>query len=217
MTRKLVHLAVGKPKEIQYGEDKTMYSGIGKSAIKEVYLSKEGFHHDGVANTKFHGGPDRAVCFYSYEHYSMWEREYGVILPKAAFGENVTAINMHEKDVCIGGVYQLGEAIVQVSQGRIPCQTITKRTTIDLSRVIDTGYTGFFCRVLSEGVVREDSPIDLLESHPNNVTILYANQVFFHQKNNVKGMERILKVEPLAEVWREKLTKRLEKIVSIVD
>ena len=50
--------------------------------------------------------------------------------PASAFGENITVTNMLESDVCIGDTYQLGEAIIQVTQARVPCSTISKRLGI---------------------------------------------------------------------------------------
>ncbi len=110
-------LAVGMPKELQYGQGKTVTTGIHKTETKEVYLSIEGFERDDVADKKNHGGPDRAVCLYPIEHYKKWEDELGKALPTAAFGENLTVANMNEADVCIGDIYKVGDAVIQITQG----------------------------------------------------------------------------------------------------
>ncbi|SEM82569.1 MOSC domain-containing protein [Lihuaxuella thermophila] len=211
---RLVSLSIGLPQTIKTGDHKELTTGICKQAVDEVFLSREGFHGDGVANRAFHGGPERAVCVYSHEHYSYWEQEFQVRLPSAAFGENLTVTRMLERDVCIGDIYQVGDAVVQVSQGRIPCDTISKRNGIPtlLTRIIEEGYTGFFCRVLREGTVRKDSPIRLLERHPRQVSVLFANQIFFHRKGDAEGIKKILAVKELAPVWRELLANRLEKL-----
>jgi MOSC domain-containing protein YiiM len=212
----LVYLSVGKPQTMTYGDGKEMQTGICKEEVAEVFLSKDGFRGDDVAHKEFHGGPDRAVCVYSYEHYAFWENEYNVTFPHSALGENITVANMLEKDVYIGDIYQLGDAIIQVTQGRIPCSTISKRLNVPdiLGRIVETGYTGYLCRVLKEGYVKKDSKITLLERHPKQVSILFANEVYFHRPKDIDGMRRILEVEELADVWREKLTKRLEKLIK---
>ena len=137
-----------------------------KEPTEEAFLSKDGFLGDDVADLKHHGGPDRAVCVYSYEHYALWEEEFQTTLPASTFGENITVTNMLERDVCIGDTYQLGEAIIQVTQARVPCSTISKRLGIPgiLPRIVATGYTGYLCRVLQEGTVRQDSKITLSKS-----------------------------------------------------
>ncbi|MED2766090.1 MOSC domain-containing protein [Bacillus thuringiensis] len=210
----LIHFSTGKPKTIQYAEDKEMTTGICKQLVEDAFLSKDGFRGDGVADLRFHGGPDRAVCVYPYEHYELWENEFHTSLPTSAFGENITVANMLEQDVYIGDVYQLGDAIVQVTQGRIPCSTISKRLSIPgiLPRIVETGYTGYLCRVLQEGTVRKDSQITLLERHPHQVSILFANEVYFHRRKDIEGMESIIAVPELAEDWRKSLTERLEKL-----
>ncbi|MFX3625423.1 MAG: MOSC domain-containing protein [Ectobacillus sp.] len=212
--RKLIHLSVGFPKAMEFGDNQTMETGICKEAVDIAFLAKGGFQGDSVANTKYHGGPDRAVCIYPYEHYSMWGQEFGLQLPPAAFGENVTVTHMTEHDVCLGDIYQIGEAVIQVTQGRIPCDTISKRLNIPtiLSRIVETGYTGYLCRVLTEGYVRKESPIKLLRQHPAQISVLYANEVYFLRPKDAEAMEKILEVEELADVWREKLRARLHAL-----
>ncbi|MDM5156626.1 MOSC domain-containing protein [Bacillus sp. DX1.1] len=210
----LVHFSIGKPKQMQYGEEKEMTTGICKQLTEEAFLSKDGFRGDGVADLRFHGGPDRAVCVYPYEHYALWEQEFQTTLPSSTFGENITVTNMLEHDVFIGDTYQLGEAIIQVTQGRIPCSTISKRLGIPgiLPRIVETGYTGYLCRVLQEGIVQKDSQIQLLERHPEQVSILFSNEVYFHRRKDREGMEKIIAVPELAADWRKQLTDRLEKL-----
>ncbi|ENQ3105395.1 MOSC domain-containing protein YiiM [Bacillus sp. 491mf] len=210
----LIHFSIGKPKTMQYAENKEMTSGICKQLVEDAFLSTDGFRGDGVADLRFHGGPDRAVCVYPYEHYDLWENEFHISLPSSAFGENVTVTHMLEQDVCIGDIYQLGDAIVQVTQGRIPCSTISKRLGISgiLPRIVETGFTGYLCRVLQEGMVRKDSQITLLERHPHQVSILFANEIYFRGQKDVEGMEKIIAVPELAEEWRKSLMTRIEKL-----
>ena len=197
----LVHFSTGKPKQMKYGEDKEMITGICKDPTEEAFLSKDGFLGDDVADLKHHGGPDRAVCVYPYEHYALWEEEFQTTLPASTFGENITVTNMLERDVCIGDTYQLGEAIIQVTQARVPCSTISKRLGIPgiLPRIVATGYTGYLCRVLQEGTVRKDSKITLLERPSNNVSVLFSNEIYFHNRKDKDGIEKILAVQELAD------------------
>ncbi|WP_100009790.1 MOSC domain-containing protein [Lentibacillus sediminis] len=211
---KLINLATGLPKKMQYGQDKEMMTGIQKELVEEAFLSKTGFDRDDVADKKNHGGMDRAVCVYPYEHYAQWEQEFDRPLPAAAFGENLTITGMLEKDVCIGDTYQLGEAVIQITQGRIPCSTINKRTGIPtlLQRFVGTGYSGYLCRVLEEGTVRMDAEVKLIQRHPERVPVHAATMIHLHGRNDREGMERVLQVDELADKWRKKLEKRLGKL-----
>ncbi|RSL30190.1 MOSC domain-containing protein [Salibacterium salarium] len=207
------HLAVGLPKQMEYQEDKQVRTGIQKEIIEEAFLSQSGFQEDDVADKKNHGGFDRAVCVYPHKHYRKWEQEFDTKLEKAAFGENLTVKDMWEGNVYIGDTYEIGEAVIQVTQGRIPCDTINKRTGIShlLQRIIETGYTGFLCRVMQSGKVREGDQLKIIDTNPHRVSVLYALQTYFHDPSNKEAIEKILAVEPLADSWRKKLENRLNK------
>jgi MOSC domain-containing protein YiiM len=211
---KIHNLAVGLPKTLKYGNGKEMQTAIEKQAVDEVFLSKEGFRGDRVADLIHHGGPDRAVCIYPAEHYPLWENEFQKPLPPATFGENLTVSGMLEQDVYIGDIFRIGEAVVQVTQGRVPCHTIDRRLEMTplMKRMVKTGFTGYMCRVLEEGEVRADSGIKLMESHPEQISVLYANEVNFHRPKDIEGMMKTLKVDALAEEWRKHFEKRLEKL-----
>ncbi|MBP2079166.1 MOSC domain-containing protein [Oceanobacillus polygoni] len=213
-TIEIKHLSIGLPKKMKYGNGKEINTGIRKQTTEEAFLTKDGFKGDGVSDLNNHGGLDRAVCVYPYEHYLLWEKEFGNPLQPATFGENLTVTNMLEKAVCVGDIFRLGEAVIQVTQGRVPCSTITKRTSNSalLKRMVQTGFTGYLCRVLEEGVVRKDSNMTLLESHPRKVSILYGNEIYFHKQKDIEGIKKVLAVEELADKWREVLMDRLSKL-----
>ena len=207
-------LAIGMPRTLHTKEGKEFVSAIHKRQSTEVFLSIEGFQGDGIADTKHHGGPDRAVCMYPVEHYAIWEKEFDCALPPSTFGENLTVSGMLEEDICIGDIFKVGEAIVQVTQGRVPCSTISQRTGMPklMKRMIQTGFTGYLCRVLEEGIIRFDSPITILQQDPQQVSILYANEVYFQRPKDREGLKRILEVDALAEEWKEMLKKRLNTL-----
>lgn len=120
---------------------------------------------------------------------------------------------MLEADVHIGDIFRLGDAVIQVTQSRITCSTITKRTNLPflLKRMIEIGYTGYLCRVLEEGMVRYDSEITLLERQPKEVSVLFTNQVYFHSQKDIGGIQKILAVPELADKWRASIARRLNK------
>ncbi|WP_025784027.1 MOSC domain-containing protein [Sporosarcina sp. D27] len=208
----LVTLSTSLPKQISTSKGKELVTGICKETIQEAFLSVDGFKGDDVADKKHHGGPDRAVCMYPHEHYAKWNDEFECVLPPAAFGENITAVGMTEAEVCIGDIFTLGDAIIQVTQGRIPCNTIDQRLGHPMMKnMIQTGFTGYLCRVLKEGMVRSEDQISLHKSDTHGVTVLEANTIYFHDTKNIEGIRRVLAIDALAEDWRDKFGKRLEK------
>ncbi|CAM5796719.1 MULTISPECIES: MOSC domain-containing protein [Brevibacillus] len=208
---KLVSLNVGKPERFFY-QGKEVLTGMFKQpAAETLFLSAVNLTGDGQADLVHHGGPEKAVCVYAHEHYAYWEERLNRKLPYAAFGENLTVAGMLETNVCIGDTYQLGEAIVQVTQPRQPCHKLAKR--YDLPQlalwVQETGYTGFYFRVLQEGNVSPASEITLIERHPAGITVAEANHIMHRDKNNREAAERILAVAELSENWRKTFQKRL--------
>lgn len=207
-------LNIGLPKkEIFHGKEIT--TGIGKRPVSgAVNLGKLGFEGDGVADAKNHGGIDKAACVYSLDYYPHWEETLGVKMPPAAFGENLTVSNLKEDDVCIGDIFELGAAMVQVSQPRQPCKTLAARFgRKDLAKlVVDSGYTGFYFRVLKEGIVKSGSPLILRKRDPHEVSIAFANYIFHHDCKNRNGIAKILAVPALSEAWQRSLQDLSRKI-----
>jgi MOSC domain-containing protein YiiM len=203
----MISLAIGKPMEYIW-EQKNEKSAIGKNVVKTAKLNKSGFVSDDVANHEFHGGIDRAVCVYPYEHYSKWEKLFNKKLRLPAFGENITAAGMTEAEVHIGDIYKIGDTVIQVTQGRVPCSTISSfnQEKEFLKLVFDTSLTGYFCRVIEEGTINIDSKIELVEQHPLKVSVLFAAQTLFHNHDK-KAIEKILQVEEMAEDWKQRFLK----------
>lgn len=114
----VISLNVGKPVTVDY-RGKPLETGIYKlPAEGPVRLHAEGFDGDGQADLVNHGGVNRAVCVYPIEHYTFWEEHLGKQLAYSAFGENITVSGLLETEVCIGDVYEIGTALLQVSQPR---------------------------------------------------------------------------------------------------
>lgn len=206
-------LNVGRPKtEVFFGKE--IFTGICKTPVSgPLRLGRLGFEGDGVGDMKHHGGDDKAVCLYGFEHYPYWEDVLGITLSVAAFGENLTITGLSEEDVCIGDVFDLGTAVVQVSQPRQPCSTLAARYgRADMVRlVVDSGRTGFYCRVLGEGIVEKDSTFVLKEGDPHKITVSFANRIYHHNKKNCEDIMKVLDVPALSESWRSSFEELAKK------
>lgn len=212
---KIVSLNVGKPKMVQM-DGKEVETGYYKKPVQdEIYLAKLNFEGDGQAEA-YHGGVDKAVCVYPYEHYPYWEQQLNRKLPAVAFGENVTVTGMLETDVHIGDTFSIGQAIVQITQPRRPCHKIAGRHAVkDLTAcVLNSGYTGYYLRVLEEGSVGPDSLIERLSIDPGQISVAFANDSLYRNKNNMDDIRRILEVGALSESWRLKFSTKLEKLTA---
>ncbi|MRX71984.1 MOSC domain-containing protein [Bacillus lacus] len=209
----IISLSKGKPKKLM-SDGRSFISGIAKTAEKELFVTGTEITGDAVANTSFHGGADRVVCVYSHEHYTYWEKELGLPLQQAAFGENLTVSGMVEDQVCVGDRFSIGTAILEVSQGRFPCVTINLYNSQNqlLQSIFETGYTGYFFRVVKEGKIEtEDIPIRIFE-HPAKLSVAFIHHIFFHDKKNAEAIFDILQLDELAEEWKRKFLKLQEKL-----
>ncbi|KPV56832.1 cytoplasmic protein [Paenibacillus sp. A3] len=208
---KIVSLNVGKPQSVPF-EKKEVSTGIYKQPVEgEVFLSSLNFDGDGQADLVHHGGVDKAVCVYPYEHYAYWSKQLGRELQYGAFGENLTTQGLLEDDLCIGDTFRVGGAVLQVSQPRQPCFKLSVKYGVPKLPlwVQNTGYTGYYFRVLQEGNVAAGDELILLERHPHGRTVTFANRIMHHEKHNAEGMRSMLAVDQLADSWRETFEKRL--------
>lgn len=208
----IVSINVGLPAVLLH-KGKEVTSGIGKQPVYQpVHLNMLNFEGDGQADLRHHGGPDKAVCVYPSEHFPYWERVHGRTFGPGAFGENLTTQGILESNVCIGDVFRLDEAIVQVTQPRQPCFKLSvKYDWPKLPLLVqETGFTGYYFRVLKAGNVKLDAALVLQERISEAATVSYANQLMHVDKQNRKGMEQLLRNPALSESWRKTFMKRLD-------
>ncbi len=197
-------LHVGKPADMAF-QNQTIRTGINKNPIHEaLYLGNENFVGDGQADRKNHGGPDKAVCVYCEPNYTYWKNEHRLAFEYGAFGENVTLGQAEESAIRVGDIYQLGEAVVQVSQPRKPCYKVgAKHKLKHLPKLMeDTGFTGFYLRVIEEGWVEPNVNMQLLES-ADQLSIADINDIYFHQRDDQASLRRIMDIPELATAWRK--------------
>jgi len=206
-------LNIGLPKKELFGGREFM-TGICKSPVPgPLRLGKSGFEGDGVGDLKHHGGPDKAVCVYSTDHYPHWEGVLGTVLPPAPFGENLSVSGLTEDAVCIGDVFAVGTALVQVSQPRQPCKTLAARYgRSDLIKLVtESGRTGFYLRVLREGTVEKGAVLIPQEKDAHGITVAFANRILHHDRSDCPGISRVLEVPALSASWRKSFLELREK------
>jgi MOSC domain-containing protein YiiM len=213
MNGKVVSLNIKLPETVT-ASGRSFFTGYNKIPQQEpVFLHKTQFEGDGVGNTVHHGGLDQAVCVYPFEYYEKWNAELQLNKPLVipSFGENITPLGFLEDDVCIGDVFQMGKAVVQITQPRQPCNTlasILNRPDM-IKRVVDTGRTGYYLRVLKEGFVTAGDEMVRIEKHPAGITVTEANQIKYGFEKNPAKIRRLIDVKELAENFRKSLLKKV--------
>lgn len=193
--------------------DQQWESGIFKTKVQEpLWLSKTGLTGDEVADTKNHGGPEKAIFAYPIIHYAFWKEEVGIKdIEIGGMGENLAVHFMDEHSVCIGDTYQFCDSVIQVSQPRQPCWKPARRfRKLDFALSIQKiGKTGWYFRVLKEGVVQGDRELELLERPYPQWTIAACNEIMHDKNAERKLTEALYSCEYLAESWKQTLSKRL--------
>ncbi len=217
----LVSIQVGLPQT--YGQegaadamDRVWRTGFIKESVSgPVPLRTTNLDGDGQADLVHHGGPEKAVLAYAAEHYAAWRQELDKpALPYGAFGENFTIEGLAESSICIGDTWQVGEgALVQVSQPRQPCWKLARRWRIKTLalQVQQSGRTGWYFRVLREGVVAAGMPLVLAARPYPEWTVARANQIMHLEKDDVASALELAAIPLLSESWRTTLTRRANK------
>lgn len=188
-------------------------SAIGKIQVDgELMLTELGLEGDEQAETKIHGGPDRALCHYPREHYLYWAREFPeqadqFVAP--AFGENLSTDGLTEQNVYIGDIFRWGEALIQVTQPRSPCFKLNFHFGIsDMANLMQNcGKTGWLCSVIAPGMVSADSPLELV-SRVSDVSVEEAIAIAWHMPFDDEQYHRLLSAAGLSKSWTRTMQKR---------
>lgn len=195
---------------------KKVPSAIAKTpAHNAIFLGKEGLATDRQGDRKHHGGPDKAIHHYSIDHYQKWLEEIGerdVMTRPGAFGENFSSTGLDETQVAIGDVFSVGGAIVQVSQGRQPCWKLNLRFDVPnmAQRVQQCGRTGWYYRVLQQGLVEAGDELVPLDRSSPEWTIDRVRRLFYLDPLNFDGLAALAALPHLAEEWRNYARQRME-------
>ncbi len=214
MNGKIRSLNVGEPKLVTY-RGMSFRTGIFKKPVGEpLILTQTNFVGDGQADLSAHGGIDKAVYCYPVEHYDFWCRETGrPTLPMGQFGENVTTEGVLEAELRIGDVLRMGTAVLQVSEPRIPCYKLVMRMDAGsdfAARFLAANRTGFYCRVLQEGIVERLDAITLLSrdmSSPTVSEVITATQ--FAGRNPVE-LRRVVRARDISAKWRSRVRRMID-------
>ncbi|WP_433884369.1 MOSC domain-containing protein [Pseudomonas vranovensis] len=181
----------------------------------EVAVTELGLVGDEQGDLRVHGGVEKAIHHYPREHYAAWAAELGehpLLQAPGAFGENLSTCGWTEQTVCLGDRFRAGSALLEISQGRMPCWKLNDRFGVkDLSlRVQQSGRTGWYYRVLEEGILAAGMNIELIERPHPQWSVARLSSVLFDRQVDLEVIRQCLEL-PLAASWRRTLSRRLEK------
>jgi len=204
---------IAQPTTIEW-RGQELQTGIYKYAVETpVYLGKEDVENDHVLDRRYHGGIDKACYLYSADHYPFWKSRFpGQEWKWGMFGENLTISGLNESEIHIGDRFQIGEAVVQVSQPRQPCFKLGVRFA-DQSVVDDfwnSPFPGVYVRVLQAGNVQKGDELYLIDRNTESLSIKQVFSVFRLDRTNYELMRKAIAEPFLAESCRRDIQKILD-------
>lgn len=188
-------------------------SAIGKSRTQDrLRVGEYGLEGDEQADLSVHGGPEKAIHHYPADHYENWINELGgnPLFAPGGFGENISTYGMTETDVCIGDIFQLGSAVVQISQGRQPCWKLAEHTGVKRLPFLvqKTIRTGWYYRVLEGGHVAQDDRSDLSARPHPKWTVQAVTRCRFDGRIKADLATELSRLSELSPGWRDAFAKR---------
>jgi MOSC domain-containing protein YiiM len=160
-----------------------------------------------------HGGEWKAVYAYPASHYRFWRHRLDRDnLGYGHFGENLT-IDGVDEDICIGGIVQIGDVKLQVTQPRQPCFKLGIRMG-DPSfpkEFLESGRTGFYLRVVQVGTVEQGDSVEIVKETDHGVSVRDVWRTRFIDRNDIEACRRCAAVEALEPGWRKWFRERAER------
>ncbi len=192
----------------------TMWTGIFKQPVDGPVMARfANLEGDGQGNLAVHGGPDKAVYVYTRENVEFWRERLGrATLRPGLFGENFTVQGLREVDVLIGDELEIGGARLLVTQPRFPCPKLSAAVGVpDFHRAfLESGRTGFYLRVLREGVVQAGDPITRIETKElARVTIADFARVYRTRQATQDELSEFASLKALPEAMKLWLAQKI--------
>lgn len=194
------------------GED----SAIAKAPLTgRVLVTKLGVYGDEQADRVHHGGPDKALHHYPFDHYARWAdaNACALLADSGAFGENISTLGLTEDDVCIGDRFRIGSVLVEVSQARKPCWKQGHRLDWPAlpKLMVKEGRSGWYYRVIEGGEIEAGDTLALLDRpHPEWTARRVFNLIVAGKDKDDKAAFRALAdMDVLFDGWRKIAADRL--------
>lgn len=203
---KLLSVNVSQPKEVSYN-GKRIKTGIFKEPVSgRTTMRRLNLNGDGQGDPTVHGGIHKAVYIYTIEHYDYWKRELDRDdLSYGQFGENLTVEGLLEETVHIGDVFRISEALVEVSQPRVPCFKlgIKMGNPQIVKPFLASERVGFYVRVLEEGEVGAGDTIERTKVGDGEMTVKEIVHLLHFDNTNVTAAEKAASLPALSPGWRD--------------
>jgi ferredoxin-NADP reductase/MOSC domain-containing protein YiiM len=211
--RRLLSVNVGLPRDVVW-RGRRVRTAIHKEPVRGRRMVRRlNIDGDGQADLVGHGGEHRAVYVYDEAALRHWEEVLGRSdLGPGSFGENLTVRGMPDDAVCIGDVYRIGAAVLEVTQPRVTCFKIGLRLGEPRMPALmySHGRPGFYLRVLEEGDVEAGDEIEQLVAGPGALSVREACALLYLPGHDRARISDALAIAALPPGWRRSFEALLE-------
>ncbi len=205
MVARLLSVNAGLPRDIAW-RGMTVHTAIWKEPVQDRRIVRRlNIDGDGQGDLAGHGGEHRAVMVYQIDSYRYWERHFDRKFPTyGQFGENLTVDGLPDNEVCIGDRYQIGGALLEVTQPRVTCYRVGIRMDEPqmASLLVAHHRPGFYMRVLQEGDIGAGDEIVKLSAEPEQMTVAEIDALLYLPGHSREQLERALKIPALPVGWQ---------------
>ena len=116
---------------------------------------------------------------------------------------------MAEDTVHIGDQFRIGEALLEVTQPRVPCFKLGHKMGDQkfVKQFLKSLRSGFYLRVLAEGEVGAGDNIERVKVDAERLTVREVNHALYFDNENIALAERALRIAALAPGWKRSFRK----------
>jgi MOSC domain-containing protein YiiM len=141
--------------------------GVPKHEISSARIGTQGIEGDRQRDLRYHGGPERALCLYSYECIERLRAEGHPIVPGAT-GENIVLAGLDWNDITPGTRLRLGDEVrIEITSYTTPCAKIARCFSDGYFNRIHhkktLGESRLYAKVLQGGVLQPGAAAMILE------------------------------------------------------
>lgn len=210
---KVISTNIGKPtKFIWNGKEET--TGIYKKPVDEpLYLTRNDVVNDEISNRLNHGGFYKACYVFSAEQYPHWKALYPDLdWSWGMFGENLTVSGLNEKEIYLGEIYRVGEALVQISQYREPCYKLGYKFSNPqvIKQFIQHGFGGTYLSILEEGHVQVGDNFELIDRPNDLISAADLFKLVFAKEKNQEHLKVAVESQSIPRKKRVLLSQYLD-------
>lgn len=202
----ILALLTGKAQPLARRELSAIAKYPAHGLLKIGYLGIEG---DQQADLRVHGGPDKALHHYPFDHYPRWAAnapDAQLLGMPGAFGENISTFGLCEDNVCIGDKFRIGTALVEISQGRQPCWKQGERMHWNAlpTLMVKERRSGWYYRVLEEGDAQAGDALNLVDRPLPDWTVsrVFGLLIAGDHKSDPAALKVLANMGVLFEGWR---------------